>query len=78
VNVSGRYTEGFPVQSGSYVGDIDSYFLLDAGAGYAFDRVAPGLRLDVTVQNVLNNEHREFIGAPRIGRFAMARLTYTL
>ncbi len=78
VNVSGRYTEGFPVQSGSYVGDIDSYFLLDAGAGYAFDRVAPGLRLDVTVQNVLNNEHREFIGAPRIGRFAMARLTYTI
>lgn len=77
-NASGRYTEGYPVRSGPYVGDVESYFLLDLGAGYDFDRYVPGLRFDITVQNVLNNEHREFIGAPQIGRLALARLTYSL
>lgn len=78
VNASGRYTEGFPVVSGPYIGDLESYFLLDVGAGYDFARTLPGLRFDVTVQNVLDNEHREFIGAPLLGRMAMARLTYSL
>lgn len=77
VNLAGRYTEGFPVRSGPYEGDVENYFLLDVGAGYDFERMASGLRLDVTVQNVLDNHHREFIGAPRMGRLAMARLTYT-
>jgi iron complex outermembrane receptor protein len=76
-NAAGRYTKGFPVRSGPYEGDIENYFLLDAGAGYDFGRLAPGMRIDVTVQNVLNNEHREFIGAPEIGRLALARITYT-
>jgi iron complex outermembrane receptor protein len=38
----------------------------------------PGLRLDVTVQNALDNRHRQFVGAPKIGRLGIARLTYTL
>lgn len=76
VNLSGRYSDGYPVRSGPYVGDVESYFLLDVGAGYDFSRSIPGLRLDVLVQNVLNNEHREFIGAPEIGRMGIARLTY--
>jgi len=27
INAAGRYTDGFPVLSGPYVGDVDSYFL---------------------------------------------------
>ena len=77
VNVSGRYQDGFPVASGPYVGNVDSFFLLDLGAGYDFSRIASGLRLDVLVQNVLNDKRREFIGAPEIGRMAMARMTYS-
>lgn len=84
LSASGRYVEGFPVSSGPYQGnagavvDVDSFFQLDLGAGYAFDDQLPGLRLDVLIQNVLNDEHREFLGAPKLGRLALARLTYTL
>ncbi|MFQ6113258.1 MAG: TonB-dependent receptor plug domain-containing protein, partial [bacterium] len=78
VNASGRYIKGFPVDSGVYKGDVESYFLLDIGAGYDLGRYAPGMRFDIAVQNVLDNEHREFIGAPKIGRFAMARLSYSI
>ncbi len=76
-NVAGRYTEGFPVRSGPYVGDVESFFLLDAGVGYAFSGQAKGLRLDVGVSNLLDNEHREFIGAPQLGRMGIARATYS-
>lgn len=77
VNASARYTEGFPVESGPYVGDVESYFLMDLGLGYDFGRSVPGLRVDMTVQNLLDNLHREFYGAARIGRMGIARLTYT-
>jgi iron complex outermembrane receptor protein len=77
VNASGRYVEGFPVASGPYLGEVDSYFLLDLGAGYDFQNTVPGLRLDVTVTNVLDDMHYEFVGAPQIGRMAMARAIYT-
>ena len=56
---------------------VDNYFLLDINIGYDLYSVAPGLRLDVAVQNVLDNEHREFIGAPQLGRMAMARLGFS-
>ena len=77
-SLGGRYSEGFIVNSGPYNGEIENWFVLDAGAGFDFDRYAPGLRLDVTVQNVLDNAHREFIGAPKMGRLGMAQLTYTM
>ena len=77
LNLSGRFIKGFPVLSGSYIGEIEDYFLLDAGISYDFSRSINGLRFDFSVQNILNDLHREFIGAPRIGRMAMGRLTYT-
>lgn len=76
-NAAGRYVKGFPVLSGPYVGDLDNYFLLDIGGGYDLGRYAPGLRFDLLIQNILDNDHREFIGAPKIGRLAMARLSYS-
>jgi iron complex outermembrane receptor protein len=77
LGASGHYVEGFPVESGPYVGSVDSYFLLDLSAGYNFPTIS-GLRLDVTVNNVLNNEHREFVGAPALGMLILGRMTYTL
>ena len=87
-NASGRYTKAFPVNSGPYIGGLpipvtedigglENYFLLDVGAGFDFSSYASGLRIDFTVQNVLDNTHREFIGAPQIGRLALARFTYS-
>jgi iron complex outermembrane receptor protein len=67
----------FPVASGPYVGNVESYNLVDIGAGYDLGKYAPGMSIDAMVQNVFNNEHREFVGAPKIGRLALARLNYT-
>jgi iron complex outermembrane receptor protein len=75
---SARWTDTFKVASGPYVGTVPDYFLLDLGVGYDFSAWAPGLRFDVLAQNVLNEKHREFVGAPKIGRFTTARLTYSL
>ena len=72
-----NYVEGFPVETGPYVGEVDSYVLVDVRAGYRFQNV-PGLRLDVTANNVLDNEHRQFVGAPELGRLIIGRLTYTI
>lgn len=78
VNGSARYTEGFPVLSGPYVGDVDNFFLVDIGAGYDFSQSVEGLRVDFSVQNILNNEHRQFVGAPELGRMGILRLTYSI
>jgi iron complex outermembrane receptor protein len=78
VSMSGRYIDGFEVRSGIFTGTIDSYFLLDLGLGYDLRRLVPGLRIDVLAQNVLNNRHREYIGAPKMGRLITTRLTYSV
>ena len=76
-NVALRYQDGFRVQSGVYDGQIDAFTLIDCGAGYHLDDYLRGLRVDLTIQNVLNNVRREFIGAPAIGRMGMMRFTYS-
>jgi iron complex outermembrane receptor protein len=78
LNGAATYTEGFPVRSGPYVGDVQSYFLVDLGLTYDFQDTVPGLRLSVTAKNVLDNDHREFVGAPLLGRLILGRLTYKL
>ena len=35
-----------------------------------------GFIVSATVNNVFNNEHREFVGAPQIGRIALLKLQY--
>ena len=77
VNASARHIGEFTVRSGPYEGIVEAYTLLDLGAGYDFAAV-PGLSLDVSVLNVFDEMHREFIGAPKLGRLALARLTYSL
>ena len=77
-NSSLRFTQGFPVRTGPFIGPVENYFLVDVGAGYDFNALVSGLRLDVTIQNALDNSHREFVGSPEIGRLALGRLSYTL
>ncbi|GIV61559.1 MAG: hypothetical protein KatS3mg044_0425 [Rhodothermaceae bacterium] len=78
LGVAGRYNDGFPVRSGPYAGFVDSYFLVDVNMGVAFEDAIKGLRLDVGINNLFNDVHREFIGAPKLGRMVMARLTYSI
>ncbi|HHP7239333.1 TonB-dependent receptor domain-containing protein, partial [Longibacter sp.] len=74
--MTGNYVEGFPVETGPYVGEVDSYFLLDARVGYKLTSI-PGLRVDITGKNILDNEHREFAGAPELGLAVFGRMQYT-
>ena len=76
VGLRGRFVQGFPVRSGVYVGEVESYYTLDLNAGYSIP-LGPKPRLSLTVQNLLNHKHQQFVGTPEIGRLAMARLTQT-
>ncbi|MAF26814.1 MAG: hypothetical protein CME07_02990 [Gemmatimonadetes bacterium] len=67
-----RWVESFPVNSGAFVGTVDEYTTVDLTAGY---RIGEGTRVDLTVQNLLDNLHQEIIGAPELGRLAMLRIS---
>ncbi len=82
--LAARHVGGFPVRTGPFVGDIEAYTVFDLTAGFDFGRTLQGLRFDATIQNLLTvvdggmvEKHREFAGAPRIGRLVMGRLVYT-
>ncbi len=70
-----RMTTAFPMNSGVYRGDVDGYGILDATIGYRLP-FQPGTQVSLTANNVLNNLHREFVGAPEIGRMLVARVRY--
>ncbi len=85
-----RWVEGFPVASGVYVGDVESYGLVDVGLSYAL----PMSRSTVVTLNAVNlltfyedqngeqvsvidGRHREMVGAPALGRLIMLRVRQT-
>lgn len=68
-----RMTAGFPMNSGVYIGDVEGYQVVDAAIGYELP-FRRGTRVSLTANNVLNNMHREFFGAPEIGRLLLLRL----
>ncbi len=70
-----RYSDGFPMNSGVFVGDVESYTVFDANLSYKIPRIS-GATLSVTGNNLFDDLHREFIGAPQIGRLLMMRLQY--
>ena len=73
-----RYVGRFTVADGrNYKGVVEAYTLFDVGLMYDFPEPARGLNLAITVQNVFDNQHREYIGVPTIGRLISSRLTYT-
>ena len=76
VGLRTRFVAGFPVRSGVYVGEIESYYTIDLNAGYEIP-IVPRPRLSLTVQNLLDRKHQQFVGSPEIGRLAMVRLTQT-
>ena len=55
------------------MGDVDAYTSLDLRSRYDLP-FAEGLHLLVSVDNVLDQSYRAFIGAPEVGRLAHAQL----
>lgn len=76
IGARGRYTDGFIMNSGVYVGDVDSYLVFDSNLAYRIPRY-DGLIFSMTVNNMFGNRHREFVGAPEIGRLALFKLQYS-
>lgn len=74
-NARWRYVQGFPMNSGVYIGEVRDYGLVDLGFAYRFSQY-PGLIFSANVNNLFNRQHRQFVGAPVLGRFALARFTY--
>jgi outer membrane receptor for ferrienterochelin and colicins len=69
--IQARWVDGFPVQSGVYVGNVERYLVVNFDLSYRFLK---NTSVSVTVQNILDNRHAEFVGSPELGRLAMVRL----
>jgi iron complex outermembrane receptor protein len=69
-----RWTEGFEMYSPFVGSTVEAYEVVDLNAGID---VYQGARLMLTVQNLLDNKHIEFVGAPEIGRLVIGRMTYS-
>jgi len=70
-----RYSDAFPMNSGVYVGTVDSYTVMDVNLAYR----VPGYKgfiMSLTLNNAFGNVHREFIGAPEIGRIGLLKVQY--
>jgi iron complex outermembrane receptor protein len=76
VDVRGRWNEEFPMNSGVFVGTVESYTVVDASVAYRFP-FAQNTILSVNVQNLFGDKHREFIGAPELGRLVLSQLSVT-
>ena len=77
VELRGRYVDAFPVNSGVYIGEIDAYTLMDASATYALP-FARSTEIGLAGTNLLDDRHREFVGAPELGRMVLFRIRQTL
>ena len=73
-NLSFQHDDEFEVLLGQFTGTADVKNLVDAGIGYRFEN---GLTIDLSAMNLFNNEYRAFPNMPKIGRRALAKLTYT-
>ena len=64
------------MNSGVFIGYVDTYRLMDASLAYRFP-FAQNTLVSVNVQNVFDDKHFEFVGAPALGRFIMTQLQVT-
>ena len=72
-----RHNGDFSMNSGVYVGPVESYTLFDVNASYRIPWV-PGVTATVTVNNVFDEKHREAVGAPELGRLGVVQLVYRI
>ena len=70
-----RAQNGFPFNSGPWVGDLEAVTTLDANFGFRI----PGyedLWFQVDVSNVFDKAYQSMVGAPAIGRVVLARMRW--
>jgi iron complex outermembrane receptor protein len=72
----GRFNDAFPMNSGVYVGAVQSATVVDAGLAYRV-RGRRDLVLTAAAQNLLDERHREFVGGALLGRVLTLQAEYT-
>jgi len=77
LEVRGRWMSGFRMMSGVYEGDVPPAALLDATAGADLGWI-PGMSVIFSASNITGKKHREFVGAPDIGRLLITKVRYTI
>lgn len=75
IGATAYYVNDFPVRYGPYAGIVDGYTVVDVRLRATIPAI-PGLSVNLTAKNVLDNVHREFVGAPPLGRMVIGRVTY--
>ena len=63
------------MNSGVYIGDVEGYTVFDATLNYRLP-FQPNTQVSLTADNILNNLHREFVGAPAVGRLLLLRVRH--
>jgi iron complex outermembrane receptor protein len=76
VDVRGRWADEFPMNSGVFIGTVESYTLVDATVAYRLP-FAKSTTISVDATNILNEKHRELVGAPELGRLLLTQLQVT-
>jgi iron complex outermembrane receptor protein len=67
-----RFVDDFKMY-GPFIGTtVKSYAIVDLNVNKG---LVYGTRISLTIQNALDNRHREFVGAPKLGRLTIVRLT---
>jgi iron complex outermembrane receptor protein len=73
--VRGRHAGAFDMLDGVWAGRVNAFTTVDLEVGFALPG-RPYSRLTITAQNVLDDRHAEFVGAPVIGRMLLTRLNH--
>lgn len=77
-DVKYRWNDAFTMRSGiAYFGDVGARNLLDLTLTYSHPSFKD-LRFTLSITNLFDYRHEEFVGAPYIGRFSTLKASYTL
>ena len=75
VDLSARYVAEHDFREANFGGTVPAYTVIDLGLGY---RGAGGIDYRISLQNLFDNRHREFLTGPRIGLLSVFEIQYTL
>ncbi len=75
IDLSARYVTEHDFREAQVGGTVPGHTVLDLGLGY---RTTHGIHYRISIQNLLDNQHREFLTAPRIGRLSVFEIQYAL
>ena len=77
VELRDRWYDAFPMYDNYWIGNVGARHVVDLTANYRIESLN-NLQLTLSVTNLLNNVHQEFVGTPYMGRFTVLRASYAL